>query len=184
VIANVPSIFAGYAMQFADDLFELMQYPQILRNIVFQVLEKSVQSLGQPLEESQANTALDLPMDQTSNLPVADFLFSDLLKTSFGNKILQLIWSLSPSENWSTLGFAAQAASRALPGHLVFSLIQKKVEQLVQTKFKDPKVISWSVAKLISTMNAKIIAFADDITDQGMSTLVATQLNKALGEKS
>lgn len=183
MIANVP-VFTGYVMQFVEDLFELMQYPQILRNIVFQVLEKSVHSLGQPLEESQANAALGLPMDQTSNQPIADFLLSDLLKASFGNKILQLIWSLSPSENWSTWGLVAQAASKVVPGYFVFSKIQKKVEQLVQTKFKDPKVISWSVAKLVSMMNAKIIAFADDITDQGMSTLVATQLTKALGEKS
>jgi hypothetical protein len=184
VIANVPSAFAGYAIQFAEDLFELMQYPQILRNIVFQVLEKSVQSLGQPLEESQANAVLGLPMDQTSNLPVADFLFSDILKASFGDKILQLIWNLSPSENWSTWGFVVQAASKVVPGQFVFSQIQNKVEQLVQKKFKDPKVISWSVAKLVSTMNAKIIAFSDDITDQGMTAVVATQLDKALGDKS
>jgi len=186
VIANVPSSFTGYVMQFLEDLLELMQYPQILRNIVFQVLEKTVQSLGQPLEEGHANAVLDAPMDQTANQPVADFLFSDTLKTSFGNKILQIIWSMSPKENtWSPWALMAQTVAKTVvPGHYVFSTIQKKIEELVQKKFKDPEAISWSVAKLVLTMNAEIISFAEKPTDEGMTALIAIQLNKAFEGKS
>ncbi len=181
VIATVPSIYAGYAMQFAHDLFELIQYPKIVRNIVFQVLDKTVQSLAYQLDESQGQV-LSLPMEQTASQPFFNFLFSDTLKANFGSQLLNLVWSMSP-ERWSTVGLLTQTATRVVSGHFVFSKLQAKIEDIIVKTFKDRNAINWCVAKLVSTIDAQILHFANDPTDQGMTAVVTIELNKALGHK-
>lgn len=183
IIANVPTTFVGYADPLVTDLHELILYPTILRNMIFKVLEKSVQTLAQSLEKNAADVNLKSTIHHATNQSVANLFFSDLLKTELGNKLIQLVWSLSPNPNsWSPWAFLAQTAARTVaPGYYVFLFLQKKIEVLTQKKFKDPEIINWSVAKLISTLNNKIIHFAKDDTKQGMTTLVATQLGKAFG---
>lgn len=183
LIANSSPTFAGYVLQFADDLFELLQYPRVVRNIVFQVLEKSVQSLVHPLEEGQAPVNLDLPINPETGQSFFDFLFSNTLKANFGSTLLNLISSVS-TQSWTGWGFLGQTVARTVvPGHFVFSTLQGKIEDLIKKKFNDSQAIEWSVAKLVLTLDAKMIQFANDSNDQWMTAVLTTQLNKALGDQ-
>jgi hypothetical protein len=98
VIANTGYGMTGYAVQFLRDIFELIQYPRILRHVVFNVLEKSIQSLAKPLEESQTATILDEPLIQADQQSIFDFLFSDSAKTNLGSMLGNLIGSVSQKE--------------------------------------------------------------------------------------
>lgn len=185
VIANeLPSNVAGYVVQFADDVFELMQYPRILRHIVFNVLEKSVHSLAKPLENGAENL-LQERVNAVEDKSVFDFLFSDRLKTSIGNDIVGLFSSMSATDNqWSTLMWIGQTvAKKVLSGHFVFTQIQKQIEKLIELNYNSPEAVNWSAAKLVVTMNKSIVAFAKDETDEGMKAVIASQLRKAVGLK-
>ncbi len=184
VIANVPSKVAGYVVQFTDDVFELMQYPRILRHIVFNVLEKSVHALAKPLEEN-AELLLDDSINVAEDQSVFDFLFSNRLKTSIGDKIVTLFSSVSSTDNqWDPLVWIGQTvAKRILPGYSVFTGIQGKIEELIQKKFDDREAANWSAAKLVVTMNRHILTIAQDQSDEGMKAVIATQLKKVIGLK-
>ncbi len=184
VIANVPSNFVGYAVQFVDDLFELMQYPKVVRHIVFNVLEKSVNSLAKPLEENAEDLLLE-PVNAVPDRSFFDFLFSDRLKTSIGDKIGTLFRSMSPADNsWSTMGFVVKTLTKTLPlGYFIFSNIQSKIEELIQKKFESREAINWSAARLVVTLNSRIQAYAQDLTDKGMKAVVASQLRKIIAPK-
>ncbi len=182
VLANVPSNVAGYVVQFADDLLELMQYPRILRHIVFNVLEKSVHTLARPVEtDDLLTTSLNAFEEQSA----CDFFFSGRLKTDIGNKIVTLVSSMSSAENqWDPLVWIGQkVAKRILPGHSVFTGIQWKIEELIQKKFESQEATQWSAAKLVVTMNKHILMFAQDLSGDGMKAIIATQLKKVVGLK-
>lgn len=195
IIENVDAEYVGYALQFGEDLFELIQYPRIVRHVVFNVLEKTVESLATSLNDVGSEEAqrglLAQPIRPTEDQSVFKFLFSDQFKTYFGNKIGALFWSISPKTNsWS--GMFAQAAARiAIPGHLLFYGIQRKLESLIRKKYSNEKEISWSkdqatnwsAAKLVVTMSEKIQAFAKKPGPEGMAALIATRLKRVIGVK-
>jgi len=191
VIANVPLKFLGvrsgligYVMQFANDLFELMQYPRVLRNIVFNVLEKSVDSLAKPLEQGAENL-LNESVNEVKNQSVFNFFFSNTLKDKLGNIIVTLFANMEATENQTSyaIRFAQTVASWYRPGGYVFSLIQEQIEKLVKIKFKSDEAIEWSAAKLVVTLNDWILESAKDETGEGMKAGIASQLKKALGFK-
>jgi hypothetical protein len=186
ILAKVPSNVAGYVVQFAEDLFELMQYPRILRNIVFNVLEKSVYSLEEPLENGVENL-LQGPVNAVEDQSFFDFFFSDRLKTSIGNKILTLFSNMSATDSqWNPLIWTFQKAAQFLPGatgYTVFSQIQWQIEKLIKLNYNSPEAVKWSAAKLVVTMNKSIVAFAKDESDEGMKKVIASQLKKIIGVK-
>ncbi len=189
VIAKVDESLVGYALQFVEDLFELIQYPRIVRHIVFNILEKSVDSLATSLREvgSEENQK-DLLKQECKSIEdpsVFDYLFSGQLKTYFGNKIGVLFRKMSPKDNgWNLLGRGAKILSWAVSGRKVFSGLQSTIEGLILKKYlNDPNAINWSAAKLVRTMNGKIRAFAQNQTDEGLTALVAARLKFAIGVK-
>ncbi len=184
VLANVPVTFAGYALQFAYDLFELIQYPRILRHVVFNVMEKTVQSLSS-LDKDETAVLLAEPVNPVARQPLMDFIFSRQQKTHIGDTIATLFWNMSPAgASWSTWTLMAQGVARTFPlGYIIFSQIQSKVETLIAHKYSDPEAVKWSGAKLITWMDGKILQFAEDATDKGMTELIAQQLTKALEVK-
>ncbi len=74
-------------------------------------------------------------------------------------------------------------AKRVLPGYLVFAGIQTKIEGLIQKKFDSLEATQWSAAKLVVTMNKYILAFAQDLSGDGMKSIITTQLRKVIGLK-
>lgn len=185
VIANVPSLFVGYVVQFADDLFELMQYPRILRHIVFNVLEKSVHSLAKPLQKSAENL-LHLPVNHEFEEQSAfDFFFSNRLKTNIGNKIGTLFSRISATENQYSyfVGFSQKVAKWVFPGYTVFTAIQGLIEKLIKINFKSDEAVNWSASKVVVTLNNRILESAQDLTDSGVKAIIATQLKKVIGIK-
>ncbi|MFI5421836.1 MAG: hypothetical protein ACHQ1H_12775, partial [Nitrososphaerales archaeon] len=176
------------ALQFAEDLFELIQYPRIVRHTVFSILEKSVQSLATSLGEigSEENQALLLeqPIRQVEDQSVFDFLFSDHLKSYFGNRIGGLFRNMSPKDNrWSLMGMGAKLVTWTISGSFVFGKLQETIEQLIQKKFQNREAVNWSAARLVVTLNGRIQAFAQDATGKGMKAVVASQLRKVIAPK-
>ncbi|HEY5235977.1 MAG TPA: hypothetical protein VIJ14_07355, partial [Rhabdochlamydiaceae bacterium] len=114
-----------------------------------------------------------------------DFLFSDRLKTSIGDKIGTLFRSMSPADNsWSAIGFLVKTATKTLPlGYYIFSGVQSKIEELIQKKFERREAVNWSAARLVVTLNGRIHAYAQDPTDKGMKAVVASQLRKVIAPK-
>jgi hypothetical protein len=187
IIANVEPEYVGYALQFVEDLFELIQYPRVVRHVVFNILEKTVESLATSLNdvgsEEDQRVLLEQPIRQKENKSVFDFLFSDQLKNYSGNKISALFWSISPKTN-SWAGMLAQAAARTvIPGHLVFYGVQRKIESLIMKKFRNEQAINWSVAKLVVALNSRIQAFTQNSGNEGMTARIAIRLKSVLGVK-
>ena len=184
VIANVPTLFVGYAVQFADDMFELMQYPRILRHIVFNVLEKSVHSLAKPLEKGAENL-LQEPVNAVEDKSAFDFFFSVRLKTNVGNKIGTLFTRMSATENQYSyfVGFSQRVAKWIFPGYTVFTAIQGLIEKLIKINFKSDQAVNWSASKVVVTLNNHILKSARDQTDEGMKAVVESQLKKVIGLK-
>jgi len=185
LIANVKSSFVPYVLQFADDLFELIQYPRILRHIVFNVLEKSVQSLAKPLEDNESVQLLQQPLEEAYNKSVFDFLFSDQLKTSFGNKLGELFYRMAPTEeSWTYLGLITKVATKTVvTGQFIFSKVQQSVEKLIQDKYQNRDAINYSVARMVVSMNTSIINDAKNPGEEGLTARVASQLRAIVGVK-
>lgn len=184
VIANVDSSFAGYAIQFVEDLFELMQYSRIVRHIVFNVLEKSVDFLAQPLDKD-AGEFLYGSVNEIENQSAFDFFFSDQLKTNLGDKIATVFSDMSPTAGqWHPLVWMSQTAVKIVdPGKWFFTQIQAKLEKLIKIKFGSDEAVKWSASKLVVTLNNRILAFAQDQSSEGMKTVTASQLRKIIGSK-
>lgn len=191
VIEAVPSGLVNYVVEFTADLFELAQYPRVIRHIVFNILEKTVESLAASSNEAgpeEAANLLQQPITTTEKLSVFDFLFTDRLKEEFGAKILSLFVSIDPkAKTWS--GSAVQLLANLTkkihraPGLLVFSGIQQKVESLIKEKFKSDQAFKWSAAKMVVAINNKILAFAQDQTKDGMAAAITGQLQQIVGVK-
>ena len=181
VLANVPSSFKGYVLQFSYDLFELIQYPRILRHIAFNVMEKAVHTL-QPLDKAKTVQCLDEPADTNAQKSLTDFLFLSQQKTHIGDTLVALFWNMAPAENTGSIfTWITQTTVKRLPiGGFLFSLIQQKVESLVQKKFEDPEAVNWSGAKLIGWLNKKIVTLAEDPTDKGLTAKITAVLEQAL----
>jgi hypothetical protein len=182
VLANVPSSLAGYVLPFSYDLHELIQYPRILRHVVFNVMEKAVYIL-QPLDKAETEVLLSETADADAKKPFIDFIFSSQLKIHIGNTLAELFWNMSPADNtWTVWGWIGQTTAKRLPvGQIIFTKIQTAVESLVITKFQDDKAsISWSGAKLIGWLNRKILTLAADETKKGMTAKITALLDQAL----
>jgi hypothetical protein len=180
VLVNVSSSFKGYVLKFAYDLHELIQYPRILRHVVFNVMEKAVHTL-QPLDKTETAELLDQPVNSKAQQTLVDFIFSDQQKVNIGNSLSVLFSSMNPNDGSSVLGWLAQTAVMRLPlGYPIFSQIQVKIESLVTEKFKDKEALNWSGAKLIEWLNSKILKLAEDQGEDGMTAKITALLEKAL----
>ena len=180
------SIRVLLAMQynFVEDLFELMQYPRIVRHIVFNVLEKSVNSLAQPLDKD-AGDLLYGSINEVENQSVFDFFFSDQLKMNLGERIATVFSDMSPTVGqWHPLVWMSQTVVKIVdPGKWVFTQIQAKIEKLIKIKFGSDEAVNWSASKLVVTLNNRILTFAQDQSGEGMKTVIASQLKKIIGSK-
>ncbi|HEX2580091.1 MAG TPA: hypothetical protein VHK67_06800 [Rhabdochlamydiaceae bacterium] len=185
VIEVVPFGLVSYVLEFAADLFELAQYPRILRHVVFNILEKTVESLATSLNEiepEEAERLLQLPITATETLSVFDFLFTARLKNEFGNGIKALFWSINPTDK-SWFGSAAQVGIQAFSGSTIFSGLQKAIESLITEKFKTDQAVKWSGAKMAVAINNKLLAFANDPGKDGMAAAITGRLQLIVGIK-
>jgi hypothetical protein len=184
LIAHVPGFVISYVVQFVDDLFELMQYPRVLRHIVFNVLEKSIHTLARPLE-TNAEDLLYEPVDQAKDQSACNFFFSDTLKTSIGSKVVTLFSNMAAADNqWSySMWFGQYAAKKVVPGKFLFNRIQSLVEGLIKKKYENNEAVNWSAGKLVVTINDRILEFAQDPSSKGMKAVVVPQLKKLVGLK-
>ena len=160
-----------------------------MRTILFKFLENSVASLATSLsevgsEENQKNL-LGEDSEPLQEQSVFNYLFSDQLKTYFGNEIGVLFRKVSPKDNRKTfVGRVVQAFSWAVSGETVFRGLQTTIEKLILEKYpNDPNAINWSAAKLVRTMNGEIAAYAKNPGSEGLKAVIESQLKKVIGVK-
>jgi len=187
VIASMPSglaeMMTGYLVEVVEEFSQLIQDPRILRHIIFNILEKTIHELAIPLEENQEKPPLKEGVTPSINQSVFDYLFSDNFKREFGMKIFGLFSSLTLQN--SVWGWVANKAVETVnPGKYLFNKIQEMIEGEIIKKYDgNSQVINCSVVTLISAIDAKIHALAEDKTDKGMTARIATQLSNLIGVK-
>jgi len=98
-------------------------------------------------------------------------------------KIFGLFSSLTLQN--SVWGWVANKAVETVnPGKYLFNKIQEMIEGEIIKKYDgNSQVINCSVVTLISAIDAKIHALAEDKTDKGMTARIATQLSNLIGVK-